>query len=504
MSLLPIEIVQAILGSIYLPPDERAWSLPGFIGRRRWLAATLHVSRNWLAAGLPVLYRRIEISPYKNPKQTALLIRTFSKRRDLARLVHEIRFEQRPLFLGSPERYAKPKRVFCGIGGQAWAKPPQPRIPFTPTKREKAARARRVAMRKIAECCEHATILRFDAENTAHATEVLDAVDLLAQRIEVLEVYGSSRGVISHIMRVGPWPHLRVLALGSWNLWIDSEAGESLVTEFAKCFPQLTSLDIGNITNSVPSLYDMLKARGSTLRSLRCGFRFGSSQRLDFQRAEYLTVVQSGLTELSIACESTDILPNLASYTSLNLLEVVLRYRQRDHHDNTLWAGNTPVGAFPPLIETIKWIVSHVTSPKADSVVPRIQATFAAIDAGVLPCLKHVHLHFDVQKDTGLNAWTSLVSNLSHSASQRGVCFQFTVTILPANAEDEDDGFAQREIAMARRPIRCKEPSTLQLIGKVTLQCLNCLWGCICCISYVGCCCCFTARLCREVEEYSY
>jgi len=60
---LPVDVVQLVFDEVFDWKDEPLWHLHGMRGRRTWLAEVFHVSREWYAEGLPLLYWLIEISP---------------------------------------------------------------------------------------------------------------------------------------------------------------------------------------------------------------------------------------------------------------------------------------------------------------------------------------------------------------------------------------------------------------------------------------------------------
>jgi len=61
---LPVDVVKLVLDEVFDWKDEPLWHLHGMRGRCTWLAGVFHVSQEWYAAGLTLLYRLIEISPH--------------------------------------------------------------------------------------------------------------------------------------------------------------------------------------------------------------------------------------------------------------------------------------------------------------------------------------------------------------------------------------------------------------------------------------------------------
>jgi len=87
---LPVDVVQLVPDEIIDWKDEPLWNLHGMRGRCTWLAEVFHVSRAWYAAGVPLLYRLIEISPH-DETVLDLLLRTLRRRLDRAGLIRIVR-----------------------------------------------------------------------------------------------------------------------------------------------------------------------------------------------------------------------------------------------------------------------------------------------------------------------------------------------------------------------------------------------------------------------------
>ena len=83
---LPVDVIQLVLDEIIDWKNEPLWHLHGMRGRCAWLANAFRISWVWYAAGLPVLYRLIEISPH-DETTLDLLLRTLRRRPELAGLI---------------------------------------------------------------------------------------------------------------------------------------------------------------------------------------------------------------------------------------------------------------------------------------------------------------------------------------------------------------------------------------------------------------------------------
>ncbi|KAH7100465.1 hypothetical protein BKA62DRAFT_706396 [Auriculariales sp. MPI-PUGE-AT-0066] len=500
MSRIPVEIIQHILEDVWLVPDDSLWSLPGLIGRRRWLASTLLVSHDWRLAGLPVLYHHVEIAP-SSERALKLFLHTISKRRHIAHLVKELRLVAWPLFPG--ETSGRQRRP-CIMFGNPF---PTPRIPFRATKRERRIKNHAQLLSDILKHCEDLVVLHLHSEQVNYLVGLVPALCALAPRLRELKVVGCRSGEIQLVESCGPWLQLRSLNLDDAG-FLCQRMGYDLL--LPSTFPLLETLEIPRVCSEIWMRLVLHCTRG-TLRILRCLVVLTNATTVP---CDWITSTEHGLVELSVAIDSNAPLPDFSRVRVMKHLKVELSaqtIRNLPHQvqvpslpaSYSTFESLVPTASCPPTVETFEWVAKdRLDHAWPWSTAQRVYATLVAFDSGGMPHLREVVLHLSVGKPSSLRRWTIIAFVLREAAIRRGVRFRFDVSIRAAQEEDDFDCFAQNERARVRQPkvMPTKSPGMLMCVATGFVATFNCLFGCVLCVGYLTCCCCFTAQLCPERE----
>ena len=384
---IPSDVIRNILDGLLVWPDETLIHYHGMLGRRNWLAHAMTTSHAWYTAGLPLLYKTIEIKP-KDELTLNLLLRTFKRRPELCALVRNLRPYERDY--NGRGRRARKGDFFNFV---------QPNIPFV-TERGRAQWALERRTRKwnaVMNMCRNVGALLIDAEDLQHFAPGLSHS---VHRLQRVAFENADRLDLTQFSQVCDWSALRSLRLdASGHFWKHNGSGhESMPRLEAAQFSQMSRLEeleiLGWVTPSI--MRDILLVVRSSLRTLTCHQYYGA-----FTTEEWLAPVASTLVKLSLLVHCDTPMSDLSSLTALKVLRLVMI----GGHSNPTAQVPNPQTSFPPVVETVEWdILEMIMAPH--QALRRIHDLMDAFDFGAVPNLKAVFVRAPTRYPQDEDRWT--------------------------------------------------------------------------------------------------
>ena len=402
------DIMRIALEMICVRPwvDDALWHKYCMIGRRAWLADTLTVSRVWYIAGLPILYRAVELNP-KQERRIDLLLRTLRLQPALARYIHVLRPCVRSDQVALQHQSTSRDRTLL----------PLPGIPFVTAKgRARQATARRLRkLRAVLSMCSNSNELVMDAEDLS---SIAPSLAVMAAHLKSIGFQDAGRVDMAQFGRVADWSALRKLRLdASSSSWVrcggyHEEIPSFDVSIFAP-MTRLVALELLGWTGSEFLLEILTILRGS-LRSLACNQPFAA-----MPSTEWLAPVRNSLTTLVLYIGYETPLNELSSLTAVKSLKLILISERRLDLGTEQRTGRM----FPPSLQEIEWDVWS-GAPQQQLSERWTRPALGAFDSGWLPKLRTLRLRIDIRYSPEIQRWKDTVSSLSNVCEMRGLMLE--------------------------------------------------------------------------------
>ena len=461
----------------------------GVIGRRAWLAQVLTISRAWYMAGLPFLYRVIDICP-TDEMTLNLLLRTLRKRTQIASLVR--------IFKPYKREYGRRE---LQINSNAQLVRDWERLPILEDMlkdRDKRKKAR--CMRKIATLARMFINLDELLIDSADVRNLRSALKAVAHRLPRLVLEATSYLKMSQLHAIANWSNLRSLTLdASQKLeWGRAERHKDMYGLHTTSFATMTNLVELEVLGWVwpQNMRDILHILRRTLRSLACNQLV--ERMLPFQ---WLAPVATTLHKLTLFIHADELMCDFSTLTAIKELRIAVL---RDAHKMYRGPGASEWRwPFPPAVESVEWMFFDWIP--SDKIQKWVDTLLSAARYGTTPNLHTIVVRVPANMYSKANSWHTLSHALQLQCSERGLNYKMHVDqdCIYFDPKDPRDVFAlavharilSRVQQAQNREASANQKSRMQRelaragrsVVRTWMRCLCVAWCCCCCCPCFRC-----------------